>query len=274
MTEGKTRAWPKVLLWLASVVILIGMFFFGMFLPENNVSLLIQNLLTAAAVLVFLYLISGRKTFGFRNNQTGFTVRRLLPMLIFPLVFVAMGLISLASERPSLAEHWAVNLLLYTANMFLVGVYEEACFRACACDALLPALKKTRHPFLYTALISGLLFGYIHVVFTDFTDLQQVLQFFLKIGQLVLFGSACMLLYWKTRNLLGLAIIHGLNDFLPGFLSEIFAFHEAEEEGYTTGDASTTILFAVQLVITGLCFLAVYKKVGRTIDYKKALEEW
>ena len=51
MTEGKTRAWPKVLLWLASVVVLIGLFFFGMFLPENNVSLLIQNLLTAAAAV-------------------------------------------------------------------------------------------------------------------------------------------------------------------------------------------------------------------------------
>lgn len=85
-----------------------------------------------------------------------------------------------------------------------------------------------------------------------------------------------MLLYWKPRNLPGLAIIHGLNDFLPSFLSDAFAFRQAEEaaEGYTSGDVSTTILYGVRLVVTGLCFLAVYKMGGKTIDYKKILEEW
>ena len=51
----------------------------------------------------------------------------------------------------------------------------------------------------------------------------------------------------------------------------------AEEEGaapYTSGSVSTTILFLVQLVVTGLCFLAEFKKAGKTIDYKKILEEW
>ncbi len=88
-----------------------------------------------------------------------------------------------------------MNLLLFAANMFLVGVYEEGCFRACACDALLPALKKTKHPFLLTALISGAVFGYVHVVSADFSDLQQTLQFFLKIINTAVFGAALMLLY-------------------------------------------------------------------------------
>ena len=276
--EKKQRPWVKVLLWAASVVLMVGAFLGGLiFLPENNVASLIEYLVITVLILGFLALISGKKTFGFLNNQTGYTVKALLPMLIFSLIFTAAGCISLLMERPPLAENWLLNLLLNAVNMFLVGVYEEGCFRACACDALLPALKKTRHPFLYTALISGVVFGYVHVVFADFSDLQQVLQFFLKIANTMLFGSACMLLYWKTRNLLGLAIIHGLNDFLPAFLGDIFAFAKEEEEsaaGYTTGEVSSTILFLVQLVVMGLCFLAVYKKVGKTIDYKKTLEEW
>ena len=32
----------------------------------------------------------------------------------------------------------------------------------CVCGALLPALKKTRYPFLYTVLISGPGFGCVH----------------------------------------------------------------------------------------------------------------
>ena len=113
------------------------------FLPENDAASLIEYLVITAMTLGFLFLISGRKTFGFLNHQTGCTVR---------------------------------------------------------------------------ALISGLAFGYVHV-----------------------------------------------------------AFAEEEEEGaapYTSGSVSTTILFLVQLVVTGLCFLAVFKKAGKTIDYKKILEEW
>ena len=58
----------------------------------------------------------------------------------------------------------------------------------------------------------GLVFGYLHVVSVDFSDLQQCLQFFLKIANLTVSGTTFMTLYWKTRNLLGLAIVHGLPD--------------------------------------------------------------
>ncbi|MCR5095188.1 MAG: CPBP family intramembrane metalloprotease [Erysipelotrichaceae bacterium] len=73
-------------------------------------------------------------------------------------------------NKPTLNENWLKNIVLLTINMFLVGIYEEGCFRACACDALLSAFKKCRHPFLLTAVISSLLFGYVHVVRVDFSN--------------------------------------------------------------------------------------------------------
>ncbi len=138
-----------------------------------------------------------------------------MPTLIFPGFFALMSIISLIMNKPALNENWLKNIVLLTINMFLVGIYEEGCFRACACDALLPAFKKCRHPFLLTAVISSLLFGYVHVVRVDFSDLQQVIQFTLKILTTAMTGITYMILYWKTRNLLGLAIVHCLNDFLP-----------------------------------------------------------
>lgn len=95
-----------------------------------------------------------------------------------------MGLMVLFTEHPPVIAGWPADTAVFAANMFLAGVYEEACLRACACDALLPALKKTRHPFIRTALISGVLFGYVHVVSADFSDLQETLQFFLKMTNL------------------------------------------------------------------------------------------
>ena len=101
------------------------------------------------------------------------------------------------------------------------------------------------------------------MVSVDFTQLQETLQFILKITNLLIAGSTFMILYWKTRNLLGLAIIHGLNDFLPD-----------DTGGYVSGDSGTTVVYLIQLIVELLCFIYVYVKVAKTIDYKKTLEEW
>ena len=276
MVKNEKLKWLNVLLWLASVVTMIGLMIgCGRYMDESDLGLFIEFVIIAAATLGFLYLISGKKTFTCLNNKTGYTVKMLLPTLIFSAVFAFFGVVSLFSEKPPLKENWALSLILSAASMFLVGVYEEGCFRACACDALLPALKKTKHPFLWTALISGLLFGYVHVVSVDFTDLQMTLQFILKIVNLLVSGATFMLLYWKTRNLLGLAVVHGLNDFLPEFLARIFQFKDLDNSGtYTNGEISTTVIYGIQLIVEMLCFTYVYKKVAGTIDYEKTLEEW
>lgn len=199
----------------------------------------------------------------------------MFPTLIFSVLFALMGLIVLFTEHPPVTAGWPADTAVFTVNMFLAGVYEEGCFRACACDALLPALKKTRHPFFRTALISGLLFGYVHVVSADFSDLQQTLQFFLMMTNLALSGAAFMILYWKARNLFGLAIVYGLNDFLPDVLNHIFQYQNVDTSaGYTGGDAGTTVIYLFQLVFKAAVLIHIFRKHGRTIDYAKTLEEW
>ena len=265
----------NVLIWLASVASMIGLMILGeKFLEQYRYGLLIEFLIITAVTLLYLYLISGRKTFTFFGNRTGYTVGSLFITLLFPIVFMLFGVLTYFMERPAPRENWPLNVLLLAVNMFLVGIYEEGCFRACACDALLPVFRKCRHPFLLTALISGLLFGYVHVVNVDFSDLQQVLQFFLKIATVLLSGTTYMIVYWKTRNLIGLAIAHGLNDFLPEFLYAIFAWQTEETGSYISGNAGTTVIYVIQLVFDLICLLVVYRRVGKTIDYRKTLEEW
>ncbi len=274
----KNNTKPKVLnvlLWLASVAAMIGIMILGSNLfEENDLELLIEFIVITIVTLLFLYLISGKKTFTFFKNRTGYTIKMLLPTLIFPAIFFFFGLVSLFADRPGLAPNWQINVLLSSLSLFLVGIYEEGCFRACACDAMLPAFRKFKHPFLLTALISGLVFGWVHVVSADFSDLQQTLQFILKIATLAISGASYMILYWKTRNLLGLAIVHCLNDLLPEILSQMFVWNIKETDGYISGDAGTTVIYAVQLAFNLFCLIHIYRHVGKTIDYKKTLEEW
>ena len=55
----------------------------------------------------------------------------------------------------------------------------------------------------------------------------------------------------------------------------MFVFENVNETaGYTSGDAGTTIIYLIQLVVSIACFIYVYKKVWKTIDKQKVLEEW
>ena len=276
MKTNNLKKYLNVVLYAACVLSMIGlMILSSRIMEEDNFGLMIEFLVITVVTLLFLYLISGKKTFSYMKNQTWYSIKNLLPTLIFPLVFMLLGVMSYFIDKPQLNPHWVKNLALYTIDMFLVGIYEEGCYRACANDALLPVLKKLKHPFLLTALISSVVFGYVHVVSVDFSDLQQVLQFFLKIATTGVTGMCYLIVYWKTRNLLAIAIVHFLNDWLPGFLYEIFMWNDmAETSTYTTGDPGTTILYAVQLAFMLICLFGVWRRVGKKIDYQKTLEEW
>ncbi|MCR5100097.1 MAG: CPBP family intramembrane metalloprotease [Butyrivibrio sp.] len=276
MIKNEKLKWINVLIWLASAGSLILLMILGSkILVEDDLGLFIEFLVITIVTFIFLYLISGKKTFSYMNNQTGYTVKMLFPTLIFSIFFGILGILNLFIDEYTIIPNWPVTLLLTAANMLMVGFYEEGCFRACACDALLPLLKKTKHPFLLTAIISGLLFGYLHVVWVDFSNVQQTLQFVLKITNLLISGGTYMILYWKTRNLFGLAIVHGLNDFIPDCINHIVQFKTVDDStSYTTGDVGTTYIYLFQLAVEVICLIYVYVKVGKTIDYKKTLEEW
>ena len=176
MKSNGNKKYLNIVLYIASVLVMIGLMILGSeILAEDNFSLMIEFSVITIVTLLFLYLISGKKTFSYMKNQTWYSIKNLLPTLLFPIVFMLFGFVSLIFEKPELNPDWAKNLILFTIDMFLVGIYEEGCYRACANDALLPFFRKLKHPFLLTALISSLVFGYVHVVSVDFSDLQQVL---------------------------------------------------------------------------------------------------
>ncbi len=179
MTNGTKPKALNILLWLTSVAAMIGIMILGSaFFEESYLELLIEFAVITVVTLLFLYLISGKRTFSFFNNRTGYTVKMLLPTLIFPAIFFVFGLVSLFADKPDLAPNWQIKVLLSCLSLFLVGIYEEGCFRACACDAMLPAFRKFRHPFLLTALISGLVFGWVHVVSADFPTFSKLFSSF------------------------------------------------------------------------------------------------
>ena len=89
MIKNEKLKWINILLWLASVASMIGLMILGSWvLVEDNVGLLIEFVVITLVTMIFLYLISGKKTFTFLNNRTGYTVKMLFPTLIFSIDFI------------------------------------------------------------------------------------------------------------------------------------------------------------------------------------------
>ena len=266
----------NIFLWIASIAVTFGIYILWELFFENGgeVAFALQCVVIAVTMLVFLFLISGKKTFSKMGNELWYSIRVLWPILVFSGFFGLAGVIFQIREGKPLNPNVLKDLGLFTVQMLMVGLYEETCFRACAADAMLPVFKKLKHPFLLTALISSLAFGYVHVPVFDTGNFQQIIQFVLKIVTTGLFGATLMLVYYKSRNLLAIAIIHFLNDFLPSFMGIIFPDGKVDAETYTTGDVATTIVYIAQMAVFLWALIRVYKEVWPKIDAKKTAEEW
>lgn len=265
----------SVLAWALSVllsfVILIGFMVIG---DSDGISIL-SYCVTNLMLCFFLYAVSGKKTFERCGSQTGYVLKNGWPVLIFPFAFFAFGIIGAITNRAALNADWPIRLGACFILMMLAGVSEELGFRALACDALLPRLRNTRHPFLYTALISGLVFGVSHVILGGFDGWLSVVLGILKICTTAIFGASMMILYWKTRNVLTIGILHGLYDLLPTVYDYLFVTETAvESAGYTGGDMGSLVVYLIQLAVDLLVLRYMYKRVGTTINFQRVLEDW
>ena len=265
----------SVLAWALSVllyfVILIGFMVLG---DSDGISIVSYGV-TNLMLCFFLYAVSGRKTFERCSSQTGYVLKNGWPVLIFPFVFFAAGIVGAITNGARLNADWPIRLGTCIVMMMLAGIGEELGFRAVACDALLPKLRNTRRPFLYTAVISGLVFGASHVILGGFDGWLSVVLGILKICTTAVFGATMMILYWKTRNVLAIGLLHGLYDLLPLVYDYLFGTEAAvETAGYTSGDMGSLVIYLIQLAVDLIVLRHIYRKVGTTIDYRHVLEEW
>ena len=90
-------------------------------------------------------------------------------------------------------------------------------------------------------------------------------------------GFAFLILYWKTRNIWALALVHGAYDFLASFplvlgSSEAIGAGSYVREG--TEGKIVAVVYMIQIVIVGLITLRVWRKIGKTIDFDNLRESW
>lgn len=266
--------------------IIMGFFVLRILGTGGNSDLLNMGLLRFAVAMieiVFLVLISGGKTFDKCCNTTGYIFRRVIPIFVFVFIFVGIGtVVDITSGQP-LASNWPVQILLSAFLCLFVGLYEETAYRAIINDALMEQFRDHKGVFKLIAVVSFLTFGAAHIIGADLSTPMSVAMAVLKTVSAGAFGLILLFMYWKTRNLWGIALAHGLYDFVSIVQEAIFFGDKALGANGPVSDYVVTdkgaapavlVVYAIMIAYDIAVAIWIWKKHMKDVDFDELRENW
>jgi membrane protease YdiL (CAAX protease family) len=252
----------------------------------GNSDLLSLGMLRFAVAMietVFLILISGGKTYEKCCKTTGYIFKTVIPIFVFVIIFVGIGtVVDLTSEKP-LVSNWPVQILLSAFLCVFIGLYEETAYRAIINDALLYQFRDYKGVFKLIAVVSFLVFGAAHIIGADISTPTSLAMVVMKTVSAGMFGLILLFMYWKTRNLWGIALAHGLYDFVSIAQQAIFEGDKAlgangPTADYVVTDQSTSpivlIVYAVMTVYDLAVAIWIWKKHMKDVDFDELRKTW
>ncbi|WP_058269929.1 CPBP family intramembrane glutamic endopeptidase [Olsenella massiliensis] len=250
----------------------LGALFYIVGLEEN----LAFELSGAALALAGCAALGGWRQWVFRPAAIRAVFRRLAWLLVVTFALFAIELAGDLFDGTPLDPNWALNLLYLVGLMALVGLFEEGIFRGVLLQGLLARFGGTTRGVLVCVTIASLLFGAAHIEWgsLDLRDATQVAQACLKIAQTGVYGfalSGCVI-ECEEGGLLGLALFHGLDDFVTLLLSDAL-LSPMTETSYVSTDGSATmtiILYAVLIALYLPVAVKAARRLGRLKTYRGA----
>ena len=250
-------------------------------IDANGIFLRILLTIVCGAVL---YVVSGSKSFENLDKDIGYTLSRYKGFLIFSFLLGASALIASIAGGVKLVDGWPKVLFMIIVEVIFVGLFEELCFRVIINDALLYRFRDNKYIFVWIAVITTFLFGWVHVASATATTPIAIAQAALKTISSGLMGLGLLILYWKTHNFWAIAIAHALYDFFPLVGAQLFD-HGIKAGNYITEGtqeiegvvvnmgATQAGVYAVQTVLC-IIFDLVLIKVIKSTDFDEIRKTW
>ncbi len=176
----------------------------------------------------------------------------------------------------SLAADWPVQIILAVILCIFIGLFEETAFRVLINDAILYKFRNSKHVFVWIAVISSFVFGAVHVLPADYSSVSAVVTAILKIVQVGLFGFCLLIMYWKTRNIWGIALAHALFDGLSVVPEAMF--NDTSDIGsadlYVNSGSNGMIGLAGFIAVLTVAAVILWINIGRKIDFDEIRKTW
>ena len=266
----------------AIVALLVAFFGTKLLRPSDGstLSTAMARIVLASTQFVFLYLISAEKTFDACTKTTGYVIKKSWELWILPVTVAVMAVFSNISAHTEIRSVWPTELIYTIVLCIFIGLFEEVTFRAIINDALIRKFRNTKGLFVIIAIVSSLIFGAVHVIGVDVTDMTVLIPAILKTVSAGIAGLCYLFMYWKTRNIWACAILHGVYDFFPlvtGVLfdgsSEMFS---GGAERYASADTvgTSAAVYGIQIVATLAVAIVMWVRIIRKIDFEELRKTW
>ena len=251
---------------------------------QNSYKEAVLRFILTIACTAFIALISGDKILVNSSNKTAYGILMGIPLIMVNAVFGLLDLFLHLKDSDPLVQGWLPKILLSAVFYLSLGFFEETLFRALINDAILYQFRNKRGVFVAIALISSFTFGIFHVWGSDIHNLTTFAQAFLKTISCALAGFLFLTVYWKTRNIVACAIIHGICDYSTVLTMDLFT-GDKEVEGYVMEGATDIgeftvdngvaqcFTYVIQIILLIIALLIMLRFI-KTIDFKKIREEW
>lgn len=244
---------------ITALAALIVAFVLLLTIPTNGTVLqnLRQEVPLTALTLLLLLGIGGLALLRPSGKGIAYTFKKSWLYLVPGIVIAASTVLrSVASSEP-MQTNWPALLLEAVIFYFLLGFFEEGLFRGVIMHALLPKLGRTRRGLITAVAISGFIFGFVHILLSWFQtgiDLSGwgLAQAFVKTLSAGMAGFFFGSVYLKTKTLWGVALVHGLSDFLLMVGSLLFSGSNAVS--YVSADPKQ----ALSSLLVNSVFILIY----------------
>lgn len=172
------------------------------------------RLCRAVLSMAAFVILGGKKWMHFDLKAFGKTFLICLPIFIYTL-YLTVPEVIWQINNPDIPPGMFGRICYFLGVFIVVGLNEEFIFRGLVLGGLLLWLGKKKNGILIASIIASLIFGYFHVMNSiDFTNIYSVLTSLFKTLQTGMFGIFMCYCFIKFKQVLGIAAVHFLDDFL------------------------------------------------------------
>lgn len=268
--EKKKNIWTYFVKMFIIFMIIFWASQFGMMILHNSFTYLKYGpdiiMQSIWAVLVLIVVLSFKNAYIFKEEREKTTTSLKLgwPLLLISLMFLILNIVLGIIEGANFDIPTILNLATFC---LLIGIVEEFLCRGWLLNEFLERFSDSKKNIIFSIILSSIIFGFIHI-FNIMTG-QSLADTLVQVLSATIFGMCLGLIYYKTKNIWSVVLIHAIWDFclmLGDSTRVVDCFY-----GETTNSIILfNFIFSIVVVIAdGLICYWLYKQTELSIDTKK-----
>ncbi len=244
-------------------------FFANIILPaiyfsKYSSDIIIESILS---LLVIIVIVLSKNSYIFKEKRTKLFKSLLLGL---PMLFIAVLSFLFSKNNIFNSSYEFFQLLGYIIFVLLIGVYEELLCRGWLQNEFIERFGKNKKQVITSIVLSSFIFGAMHI--TNVFVSQSFFQTSIQILQAMAAGILLGVIYYRTKNIWSVILLHALYDFGVMF-SSLNYIKDCTYNTLTTPVAIYYIITSLVIVLFYFIYSMIYLRKSKINDLIEVKEE-